>query len=291
MDKELYILFDLLVPTLGEYRKKGTEIRFNCPVCDEGGKHNLECNIEKKIFSCWACRLGGSIRQLFTKYCNIDSWKNFNYFKADYEHYFAEKQNEKKTYLPEDTMSYFRNEKVKKYLIEKRGIKPTLLKERKVKFVYDGLHKDSIYFPLYKDGVIYSGCLYNLITEKYKNLSSLDFIPYVEFIDNSYPITLTEGIVDCLSAINSIPCLGTKINKQILEYLYGKNVILAFDNKFNLEHYVKLLKQLEEANVNQLVIFDLHEYGDVNEFYLKDYENYIEEYKKCYKILLNEKTN
>lgn len=287
MDKQIYLIFDLLVPTLGDYRIASKQIKFNCPVCDEGGKYNLECNVEKKIFSCWSCRLGGSLRKLFTNYCNIDSWKSLDFFKKSLSSDLVVQVVDKEVYIPQDTVSYFRNEKAKNYLIKKRNIPSSTLKSRGVRYIYNGVYEHNIFYPFYKNGIIISGCIYNLKTGKYRNLSKLDFIPYVEFIDVNYPITLTEGVIDCFSSINSIPCLGTKINKEILEFLYNKNVILAFDNSFDFNLYIKILKQLEEANVKQIVIFDLEEYNDMNEYYKKDFEGYMNEYRRKYKILEN----
>lgn len=265
---------------LGDYDRRGKQIRFDCPHCDDGNKKNLEINIDKNMFNCWSCGYSGSMRKLMTDYSIDNTWRLLPEFKVNYEKIEVE---EKIINYPQNTVPVHLNKNAFTYLTVERGLNPVDIKQRSISYVFDQseIYYNHICYPFFDDGKLVGACLQNLDTKKYRNLTKLDFIPYREFINSNYPITLTEGNVDALSSINAIPMLGTKINKATKDFLIGKNVILAVDNTIDIVHFTDLVKEL--VYVKQLSIFDLKEYEDMNDYAVKDQNGFLDEYRKCYK--------
>lgn len=280
-NREIHSIFDSLIPYLGDYVAYGSQVKFDCPKCDEGHKKNLECNHIKKMFNCWSCGYKGALKKLFYTYSPNTVIQNKEFFKVDYE---TLSNSEKKTFeLPKEILPFFKDKPIKKYLTETRGIEQGLLISHKVKFLNDDL-KDTIIYPFYESGELISACYYNFIRKKYRNLTSLNFVPYKDFIDKNYPVTLTEGVIDSLSSINSIPLLGTTINKETCIFLNGCDVIVALDKKVKPEHLVELLNKLRVNDVTEVELFDLKEYEDMNEYYLSDREGFYNEYKRLFSL-------
>lgn len=265
---------------LGDYDRRGQQIRYDCPHCDEGNKKNLEINLGRNMFNCWSCGYSGSIRKLLTNYAIDETWRNLLEFKINYEQVDTEL---KIINYPQNTIPVHLNVAVYDYLINVRKLDKAELKRRNVSYVFDQneTYFNHICFPFFEEGKLVGACLQNFETKKYRNLSKLDFIPYKEFINDKYPITVTEGNADAISSINAIPLLGTKINKAIEEYLSNKNVILAVDNTIDINHLTEIMNSL--ISVRQLSLFDLKEYEDMNDYAVKDINGFLEEYRKCYK--------
>lgn len=266
---------------LGDPKFTHQGLKYNCPVCDEGGKFNLEINMDRNIFNCWGCRYSGLIRKLLQEHATDTSWKNISEFKIVVE----ESEQVEQINYPTETIPFYLNKDVTNYLVNERGIDRLELIRRGAAYVYstNETYHNHICFPFYEDGRLVGACLQNFQNKKYRNLGKLTFVPYKSFINVSYPIVITEGVYDALSGVNAIPMLRTEINKATLSFLRDKDVILAVDNTVDLQQYASLIKQLDKANVGNLTLFDMNVYKDMNEYYLKDKKSFIKELNACFK--------
>ncbi len=261
-------------------------MKYNCPKpgCDQGDKFNLEINIDRNIFNCWACHYSGVIRQLMGDYAADQSWRNMDEFK--FKQGEVVESTEKVIGLPNNLVSYFLNKEANEYLTKERGMRKSDLIARKVQYCYgeDEVYHKNVVFPFYKEGKLVGACLHDMKTKKYRNLSKLNFVPYGEFIDHDYPIVIGEGIYDVLPSGNGIPILSTEINDATLEFVWDKHVILGLDNTIDMDHYIRQLKRLESANPKSLCIFNLYQYKDMNQFYTENRPAYLYELNKCFDV-------
>ena len=213
--------------SLGEPKYTNQGLKYNCKKCDHGNKYNLEINISGRGFvNCWSCGLSGNLKSLFFKYAKDASWKNLPEFKETTKTTINEIV--KDLNYPTKTIPFHMNEKVLKYLTEERKIDRKELIRRNVTYAYseNELYFNNICFPFYKDGKLVGACLQDLDTKKYRNLGPLNFVPYEEFVNPYYPITITEGCYDALVSINAIPILKTVINKETLKEIVLKDVLI-----------------------------------------------------------------
>lgn len=270
-----------LFPKLGSAKFTHQGLKYNCPKCDAGDKYNLEINMDRNIFNCWSCRYSGVIKKLLEEHAVDRSWENNSFFKS---HKVHSEEEQKELNYPKEVIPFYLNREVKEYLINERGMDKSELIKRGVSYVYseNEVYHNHICFPFYEDGVMVGACLQNFSTKKYRNLGKLTFVPYKQYINQLYPITITEGCYDALSGINAIPLLRTEINNATLDFLRDKDVILALDNTVELELYTSQMKRLENAQVKSLVLFNMYVHKDMNEFFKKDKNGFFKEYKSCF---------
>lgn len=270
---------------LGHAKFSRQGLKFNCPKCDAGDKYNLEVNIDRNIFNCWSCRYSGILRRLFSNYAVDRSWKQIPELK--YEKKEEEEQTKTLNY-PTNTIAFYSHGEAVDYLINQRGVDRSVLIERGVEYSYsnEDTYFNHICFPFYENGRMVGACIQNLETKAYRNLGKLNFVAYKEFINPLYPITITEGAYDALVSINATPLLSTEVSKELLEFISGKDVILALDNTIELEQYTRQVKRIMDAGVRKLILFDLYDYKDMNSFYLGDKKKFIDEYNQCFKKIL-----
>jgi len=278
------IALEFLMPNLGVPKFSYNQVRFNCPICDKGNKYNLEINVDNLIFHCWSCHYKGHLKKLLISYAKNNAWEGISELKNTYQSNISKKVLENSNLrLPNGLVPFYLNKDVENYLINERKIDKNTLIERKVSYVYleDELLYDHIVFPFYDiTGTILTGfSVQNFKTKKYKNFGKRNFVPYIQYINVNYPITLTEGIYDSLSSFNAIPLLGTDICTKILEFICGKNVILAVDNEVTKSEKNKMIFQLKQYNANLIYMFIFDEYKDLNEFRQQDLSQLILKYK------------
>lgn len=279
------LIKNYLSPSLGNIIDTYQGVKVNCPKCDEGDKYNLEINLNKNIFNCWSCHYSGYIKQILEDYATHSAWRDLPQFKNDSSIVISE---EKLVEFPTETIPYYLNDEVNKYLRIQRGIPKQELVKRKVQYVYSKFEKyyNHIYFPFYKNGVLVGAALQNMETKRYVNLGKQNFVPWVEFINPYYPITITEGIYDALSGINAIPQLGTNINDAICEFFYDKDIIYAVDKSVNVRNHIYQIGKIEKSKPRSFTIFDMGKHEDMNDLYRYDREHYIKEYKDCFEQIL-----
>lgn len=277
------ILTKYLLKSLGELKHSHQGLKANCPKCDVGNKYNLEINIDGNMFNCWSCRYSGIIRKLMEDYAVDTSWFSLPEFRVEkIEH---DEVEEKQLNYPTDTIPFYLHKPAYDYLVLERGLDKKELIRRGVSYVYskEETYYNHLCFPFYEDGRLVGACLQNLGNKRYRNLGKLNFVPYKEFINTFYPIIITEGVYDAIPSPNGIPLLRTEINKEILNFIEGKDVILCTDNTLEIEQYSRLIKQINDAGCKSLVLFDMGEYKDMNEYYNEDTLKFYSEIKSCYK--------
>jgi len=282
------VLKQYLNSNLGDaiYTRQG--LKYNCPKpgCDQGDKFNLEINIDRNIFNCWACHYSGFIRVLMEDYANDNGWRALDCFRHQHAEAVeqAVEQEEKVIALPQKMASFYLHKPAADYLIGERGMRKSDLVKRRVQYCYgeDEIYYNNIVFPFYEDGRLVGACLQDLKTKRYRNLGRLNFVPYKEFIDVDYPIVLGEGIYDVLPTGNGIPILNTEVNDQTVDFLRERRVVLGLDNTIDMDHFARQIDKLMNGGVGSLVILNLYQYKDMNEFYCKDKPAFLYELNKCF---------
>jgi len=250
---------------LGEGKKTSQGVKFDCPNCAEDGvgKYNLEINLQKEIYKCWACKISGTLYNFMSSYSIIDDWKRFVSKRHKTKEVIIEDDKEYK--LPEATVPFYLSEEAKKYLINERKLDESVLIKHKIRYCYskDEELYNHIIFPYYENDKLIGFSSHNLSTKKYKNHRSLNFITYKEFINPYFPIIITEGIYDALSVINAIPLLGTKLNKEVLKFVKDKVIILAMDS--DIKDIQSMIDELYFYGAKEVYNFT-HQYKDLNEY-------------------------
>ena len=143
---------------------------------------------------------------------------------------------------------------------------------------------NNIIFPYYDitGNILVGYTVQDFKTKKYKNFGKRIFVPYIQFLNPNYPITLTEGGFDAISVYNGLPLLGTGIPKVYLEFLTNKNVILSLDNTVEEDYKQKIINSLKEYSVKFIIDFKTGEYKDLNELKQKDEELLIKKYRMSF---------
>jgi len=286
MKGSLEQLRQALIP-LGEYKTLGQQFKFNCPNCEnvlgyEVNKFNLELNYQKDMFHCWACGQHGNIETLIKKY----GYKEFaSLFKRE-----KDLQNTKEVSkndhleLPKNLMNVSLAPDVLDYLVKERGISREVLKEREVKYCYDGPYKDCIIFPSYtKERKLNAFVSHNFITKKYKKRKIKDCSCFYEsFIDTRSLVIITEGVYDALTVPNATPMLGIGLDDMNLDFLSETNVLLIVDNDVNDSIIESLVKKLETV-CNSVKNHKLNNnFQDLNHYHVNDSVRLMKELDKYY---------
>jgi len=231
---------------LGEPKQRFNQLKYNCPICEAKGssidKYNLEVNINTLQFNCWACNYHGHINKLISEQGLGKDFKFENIIN------FSKEEN--KEYKIEEPL--FLNQKYtegqKKHFLY-RGVPIDKLKKNNVYNVYSGKEKGMLYFRSYNiSGELNYSLLYDLVNKKYiKPRGIKNEIMFQEGnLDYNFPITITEGIWDYLSTINSFPMLGLKLNDRMKFMLSNKDCILLMDEFVINRILLKLEKELRE---------------------------------------------
>jgi hypothetical protein len=290
-------IISLLEPNLGVCKKSYSQVRFDCPQpgCDQGGKKNLEICVNSSsdkflFFNCWACHYHGFATVLLRDYGANESWKHLKELQNDKKHSGTSAQTDKKILqLPGDCISFYKNKEVTEYLTDVRQLDFDLLYERQIKYVPETstFLANHIIIPFYDiNGQELKGfCAQNFSTKKYKNFGRFNYVPYINYININYPITLTEGAYDALSVINSIPLLGSDVSKVIAEFCRDKDVILGMDNTVSEYQKDEIAKKLIYNGVRTILDFSTEEYKDLNEFRIKNSDLLIDKYSSIFKQL------
>ena len=87
MSEEVEVVLELIEEMIGEPKKvydSKLQYGYNCPECDEKRKKgNLEINLEKHVFHCWACNISGPLGKLFDDYGNKRLKKTYLLIRPD----------------------------------------------------------------------------------------------------------------------------------------------------------------------------------------------------------------
>jgi len=257
---------------LGEVKVCGSQLKFNCPRCENElknpiDKFNLEINFQKNAGKCWACGLSGSLYSFISQY----GYKDFApLFKSENKVNYEETK-EKKVSLPLELSNVCNFPEVNTYL-KKRGLTSEFIKEREIKYCFDGYFKNNIVFPSYNTkGELVAIVMQNFYTKQYRKFLSSDFVCFYEnFINKNSLIIMTEGVFDGGVIPNSLILLGTEINDKILDFLIDADVLLILDADVNKDLIEKKVNQLKSTCKSVQYLILTPEQDDVNFFFTKN---------------------
>ena len=260
MKKKIHILKE----AFGSYYKLKNEYLFKCPFC-EHHKKKLSINLNLSVYKCWVCdSKGKSIQYLIKKFASrqlLREWQlldekvdlsvaNDFFDKAVEEEQIVQLPSEyiclANKYLP------ITSKKPLNYL-KKRGIIEEDIKYFKIGFCEEGEYKNRIIIPSFNEDGYCNYFVARAYTDdwlKYKNpQASKDIIFNDLLMDWNQPITIVEGVFDAFKAENSIPLLGSTLNKKSKLFCKltesAKRVYLALD-KDALKKSFFIIKDLLE---------------------------------------------
>lgn len=292
MDRSTVISY--LEHSLGQGRVTSQGVKFCCPKgCDSThSKYNLEINLAKSsskylLFHAWCCHYKGHIKYLFKEYASDKSWMSIPelWKKSNYQTDLTTIKIEKE--LPK-TIPYYLSEQVEFYLKEIRNLTDEVLQEHQVLYCYSESEEqfyNKIIFPFYENNKFIGFSTHDLKTKRYSNQRSLNFVPYKDLINVNYPIIITEGIYDAYSVPNAIPLLGTKPSKELYKFCKDKKIILCLDKEVPIEEKNKIADTFKFYGCELIVIFDLKDYKDLNEYRVKDPQGLRSEIKGIFDLL------
>jgi hypothetical protein len=292
-------IFNIIIRTFGAPKKKNIltgQISVDCPVCDSGHhKGNLEINIAKNIYSCWACRdnddgvKGRDLRWLIKKYGCLDDFKYYNDIYPNLTFKTLEKSNEE-VVLPLEYKRFSKRhinqkgyEEALNYLLE-RGLSEEIIQKYHIGFCSDGKYSGRIIIPsfdMFRDLNYFIGRDYtgNNKLKYYNHTNQKQDIIFNEyFINWDASLFLVEGVFDHIVTYNSIPILGKTISKKLIVNIQKNlkgNLYIALDGDA-LDSAIALKKQLDFGNIKDKVyLVVLPKDEDLSSLYQKNgAENY-----------------
>jgi DNA primase len=293
------LLFGVIREILGEPKKRNEskgQYSFDCPVCSankgkyEGdNKGNLEVNLNKSMFNCWACgethNTHGSLNKLILKFGTKHQIKKLKVIGIDIKERKSKKTTLNKVNqtleLPPNVI-YFESGNPKdieykrawNYLTKERKLSPETIFKFKMGYIGDGKYSGRIFLPSFDD----TGTLNYWVTRTYNNQKPKYLNPDFnkeEIIFNECclnwdsTIYLVEGPFDHLVIHNSIPMLGKKLSDKLLNTLFNKStsdIVILMDsdawldtkmlfNKINvgkLHGRIKTIKLLDDYDIAKI---------------------------------------
>jgi len=294
------LLVELLEDILGEkrsyYPHKG-QVSFDCHWCGEDGvgKGNLEVNVFKNVYKCWACGDVNNTHGPLLKLVNILGDKKqirmYHMLKPEDSEKYSQDVEFKKVELPKEFIPFF---KMNKYYpphlsalryIRDRNITNDMIRKYNIGFCDSGKYSNRIIIPSYDingDLNYFIGRSWiSGVKLKYLNPDvPKDTIIFNEsLIDWSKDIFIVEGVFDSLFLDNSIPLLGKTISEKLFDMLYERaqgSITLCLDgdaiaNSTKLYHElnggklygrIKMVKLPLDKDVAELK-------GDINDYYFE----------------------
>lgn len=266
------LVVSALIP-LGDFKENGDQLKYNCPLCEADGapidKFNLEVNVAKEMYHCWACHDSGGLAKAARKF-GLAEYATMFEKRRDNES--EEIQEIKILELPEQCYSVLRNEDATKYLLNERGLTRDIIKQRNIKWCYGGRQKNSIIFPSYlPNGALNYFVSHHFITKKYYKCKAPNNICFYEsFIDRRVPVIVTEGIYDALVVPNGQPNLGTDLTETTLTKLNNCDVIIGFDSFIAKGVVKKAQSDLKSMGCSVEVLKIPSEYEDLNDLAVRN---------------------
>lgn len=271
---------------LGTFKRVQSQLRFNCPTCENElgmllDKFNLEVSYSKGAFHCWACGQHGTLYGVIKKYGFKEYLELFKKEREDFKDFNADEQR-RELELPKYTRSAIDDSAAFEYL-KSRGINKEKIVQRDVRVCFGGVYNGQLIFPSYNKQNELTAIVYHNFKEKqYRKKKNSNFkVFYESFIDKNSLIILTEGIYDSLSLPNSFPLLGLSLSEELLEFLTNTNVLFVLDNDIDKKIYSQIVKKLKQV-CNVKIINYPKEYKDPNEMFCKKENDFISLFRKCY---------
>lgn len=294
---EFDVIIDLISEFLGKPKKINEmrgQISFNCPNCDEDkNKGNLEVNIEKSVYHCWACGdindTQGTLSKLFDKFGTKKQKKVFQLLMP--EEFEIKVVKKKKVRLPEgyiqfkDSNPIYPPHREALNYLKSRGITDDIIEKYQIGYTMKGECSGRVIVPSYNlDSELnyYVARSWDTKTKfKYKNpeAEKEKIIFNEHLIDWDKDIYLVEGVFDGFFLDNSIPMLGKHLSELLFTQIYEKakgSIVICLDgdawrdasklyrelNGGILHDRVKIVKLPKDKDVCDLK-------GDINEYYYK----------------------
>ena len=261
-----------LIP-LGDFKENGDQLKYNCPLCEANGapidKFNLEVNVSREMYHCWACHDSGGLYKAVSKFGLVEY---AHLFKKQRDKSEAEEKEIQILEIPEQSYSVLRNKEATDYLINERGLSREIIKQRNIKWCFAGKRKNSIIFPSYlSNGALNYFVSHHFGTKKYYKCNAPNNICFYEsFIDRRVPVLVTEGIYDALVVPNASPGLGTDLNETVLTFLANCDVIIGFDSFIAKGVVKKAQGDLKSMGCNVETLKVPSEYEDLNDLAVKN---------------------
>lgn len=273
-------LEEILENTFGEYKSSNNsnELEFNCPVCDDGDKHNLAISMESHMYKCWKCEMSGIY---IDKLINRFSKEKINW--SVNKHLLVRRSKESIYNLPVIPKEYITFSDMDKnnplhleaynYLLS-RGVDNKMMNKFKLGFCLEGTYQKRIIIPSYNEYNELNYCdsrtyVNNSIAYlKQKNVSK-DIICFENLVDFNTRIFIVEGVFDSFVIPNSTPLLGKvlqdKLFNKIIKYQTPISVILDVDAYKQAERYfIKLHNSGIDVKNHTL---DTKDTSKINELY------------------------
>jgi len=240
----------ILEEILGSFYCSNEEYLFSCPFCKHH-KKKLSINIVKNTYKCWVCDSSGrNVYWLVKRYGNHKQKAHWNSFNesvdiSDFDNIFEEEQIEEEKQrikLPSEYIClanrpWPRDSKLALDYLRKRDVSETDILKWKIGYCSEGQYKNRIIIPSFNDD---GYCDYFIARTykddwmKYKNPPASRNIVFNELmVDWTAPVVLVEGAFDAINAENSIPLLGSTLNKRSKLFrailTHSKQIYIALD--------------------------------------------------------------
>jgi hypothetical protein len=295
----------ILKEIFGSYYKSKNEYLFKCPFC-EHHKKKLSINLNLNVYKCWVCdSKGKNLHYLIKRFARSSLLKKWQLLDEKVDMSIVDEfsnevvEEEQIIKLPSEYVC-LANKKLpltaKKPLnyLKKRGIIEKDIKYFKIGYCEEGDYKSRVIIPSFNEEGYCNYFVARSYTDdwlQYKNPEASKDIIFNDLLMNwKEPVTIVEGVFDAIKAENSIPLLGSTLNKKSkIFYKLIENstkVYLALD-KDVLKKTFFIIKDLLEYGV-EVYRFDTSKIDDIgsvskaqamelkNSAYPMTFENYID---------------
>jgi DNA primase len=271
------------------------ELEFNCPECDEGkNKYNLNVNIAKNVYHCWACDRSGGLKKLFKIYGTSDDVASVRTAQSRLRQ--ARTTVEVNGFIPtsiqiapSETVSLLdvphsiHHLAAKKYLVD-RGITEELIQKWDICYSEFGRTKFRVVIPYInnkKQWEFYvARAFYDSIKPKYRNPTGVaknEVIFGEDKVNWKIPLVIVEGVFDSLVLYNAIPLLGSSVkgHKKLLSKIIKNStpIILCLDqDAWNKQR--QIYSYLTSFGI-KVKIIQLEEAKDLSEAYVTLGKKYV----------------
>lgn len=235
---------ELLLNSGVPYRRRGNELIYQtCPECGNN-RYNLQVNLSKGFYHCWACDRGGRLRGLSVLAADfgIEALQDSPIFDT--------------VTIPETAESISLSKEGKAYL-ERRGVSEQDI--RTLGVLYDE-EDESMYVPYYEGERLVA---YNVRTKKGRWEfigESRELLYYLIYGKTEYVI-ICEGFFDAAKLMHtghSVFVLFGKIlyERQLVRILQLFNkIVLALDNdEWGKRAALKIVKQLDQTKAETYIL-------------------------------------